>query len=85
MIGVRLAKLAFFLFISQSSSFGVIKCLRFKFYKFCMPDPMGTDPMGNIFMGILARINEPGLFTDRVCGRCEAQGMRLWFFTANAL
>jgi len=26
----------------------------------------------------------PGLFTSWGCGRCKAQGMKLWSFTANA-
>jgi hypothetical protein len=30
-------------------------------------------------------IIKPGLFTGRDCRRCEAQGMKLWYFTANAL
>jgi len=28
---------------------------------------------------------EPGLFTSRDCCGCKAQGMKLWFSTANAL
>jgi hypothetical protein len=28
---------------------------------------------------------EPGLFTSRGCRRYEAQGMKLWYFTANPL
>ncbi|MBD3414506.1 MAG: hypothetical protein GF421_08765 [Candidatus Aminicenantes bacterium] len=28
---------------------------------------------------------KPGFFTSQDCCRCEAQGMKLWFFTANAL
>jgi len=28
---------------------------------------------------------EPGLFTSQGCCRCKAQGMKLWYFTANAL
>jgi len=39
--------------------------------------------------GIEGRIvkidNQPGLFTSLGCCRCEAQGMQLWLFTANAL
>ena len=27
----------------------------------------------------------PGLFTSRGCRRCEAQGMKLWYFTANPM
>ncbi|MBD3414433.1 MAG: hypothetical protein GF421_08395 [Candidatus Aminicenantes bacterium] len=27
----------------------------------------------------------PGIFTSQGCGRCEAQGMKSWSFTANAL
>jgi hypothetical protein len=30
-------------------------------------------------------VKEPELFTGRDCRRCEAQGMKLWYFTANAL
>jgi len=28
---------------------------------------------------------ERGLFTSQACCRCKAQGMQLWYFTANAL
>jgi len=31
------------------------------------------------------QVNLPELFTSRACRRCEAQGMKLWYFTANPL
>jgi len=30
-------------------------------------------------------LSKPGLFTSQAYCRCEAQGMKLWSFTANAL